>query len=98
MTHRANARIAGFTFLFYIAVAFPAMLLFDKATSGVGIHAKLATIAQHTTEMRVAVLLGVLSSFSALERPKNWVLGATSKGLRHISYSELPYPTLYLRI
>ncbi len=66
MTRRTNARIAGFTFLFYIAVAFPSMVLFNKATSGVGISAKLASIAQHVTEMRVTVLLTVLSSFSAL--------------------------------
>ncbi len=66
MTRTTNARIAGFTFLLYIAVAFPEMVLFGKATSGEGIAAKLASIAQHTTEMRVAVLLTVLSSFSAL--------------------------------
>jgi uncharacterized protein DUF4386 len=66
MTRKTSARIAGFTFLFYIAVAFPEMVLFGRATSGEGIHAKLASIAQHTTEMRVSVLLTMLSSFSAL--------------------------------
>jgi hypothetical protein len=66
MTRKTSARIAGFTFLFYIAVAFPEMVLFAKATSGEGIHAKLASIAQHATEMRVTVLLTMLSSFSAL--------------------------------
>src|SRR2546423_2436618 len=66
MTRQTNARIAGFTFLFYIAVAFPDMVLVGKATSGEGIAAKLANVAQHTTEMRVAVLLTMLSVFSAL--------------------------------
>lgn len=66
MTRRTNARIAGATFLFYIAVAFPEMVLLGKATSGEGIAAKLSTVAQHTTELRVAVLLTLLSAFSAL--------------------------------
>ncbi len=52
MTRKTNARIAGFTFLFYIAVAFPEMVLFNRATSGEGIQAKLASIAQHTTEIQ----------------------------------------------
>lgn len=42
MTRRTNARIAGFTYLFYIAVAFPSMVLFNRATAGEGIAAKLA--------------------------------------------------------
>jgi len=66
MTRRTNARIAGFTFLFYIAVAFPAMVLEGKATRGADTAAKLATIAQHATEMRIVVLLNLLSVFSAL--------------------------------
>ena len=66
MTRRTNARIAGVTFLFYIAVAFPEMILLGKATSGEGIAAKLSTVAQHATELRVAVLLTLLSAFSAL--------------------------------
>src|SRR5215212_9466174 len=66
MTRSTNARIAGFTYLFYIAVAFPAMVFFGRATQGDGIQAKLATIAQHTSDMRITVLLGVLSSLSAL--------------------------------
>ena len=33
MTRRTNARVAGVTYLLYIAVAFPAMVLFGKATS-----------------------------------------------------------------
>jgi len=42
MTRTTNARIAGFTFLFYIAVAFPSMILLGRATSGEGIAAKFA--------------------------------------------------------
>ena len=66
MTCTTNSRIAGFTFLFYIAVAFPSMILFGRATSGEGITAKFASIAQHATDVRVAVVLTLLGCFSAL--------------------------------
>jgi hypothetical protein len=66
MTRKTNARIAGFTFLFYIAVAFPSMILLGRATNGEGIAAKFASIAQHATDVRVAVVLSLLGCFSAL--------------------------------
>jgi hypothetical protein len=66
MTRTTNARIAGFTFLFYIAVAFPSMVLFARATSGEGLAAKLAGIAQHATDLRLAVVLSLGGCFSAL--------------------------------
>jgi uncharacterized protein DUF4386 len=66
MTRTTNARLAGFTFLFYIAVAFPSMVLFGRATGAPGIAAKLAGIAQHATELRVTLLLSLLSCFAAL--------------------------------
>ena len=66
MTRTTNARIAGFTFLFYIAVAFPSMVLLDRATRGEGIAARLASIAQHATDVRVAVVLVLLGCFAAL--------------------------------
>jgi hypothetical protein len=66
MSRTTNARIAGFSFLFYIAVAFPSLLLLDRATRGDGIAAKLASIAQHAADVRVAVVLVLLGSFAAL--------------------------------
>src|SRR5207245_1912278 len=36
MTLQTNARIAGFTFLFYIAVAFPSMVLLERDHAGEG--------------------------------------------------------------
>jgi len=71
MTRTSNARIAGFTFLFYIAAGVSSMVLFGRATGGEGIAAKLAGIAQHATDVRLTVLLGLLECFSAL------VLGVT---------------------
>ncbi|MFN2565242.1 MAG: DUF4386 domain-containing protein [Gemmatimonadaceae bacterium] len=66
MTRRTNARIAGFTFLFYIAVAFPALVLFGRATSAEETAAKLAGIASHATDVRITIVLSLLSGFSAL--------------------------------
>ena len=42
------------------------MVLLDRATSGEGIAAKLASITQHTTDVRVAVVLILLGCFAAL--------------------------------
>ena len=66
MTHTANARIAGFTFLFYIAAGITSLVLFGRAASGDGMAAKLAGIAQHATDVRIVVLLALLQCFSAL--------------------------------
>jgi hypothetical protein len=66
MTRTTNARIAGFTFLVYMAASITGMLLFARATSGEGVAAQLATIAQHATDVRVTVLLSLLGNFCAL--------------------------------
>jgi hypothetical protein len=66
MTRTTNARLAGFTFLFYIAAGIPAMVLFGRATGGDGIAAKLASIAQHALDVRITVVLDLLQCFSAL--------------------------------
>jgi hypothetical protein len=66
MTVKTNARIAGATFLLYIAAAFPAMVLFGRATNAHGIVAKLAGIAQHATDVRISVILELVGALSAL--------------------------------
>ncbi len=66
MTRTTNARIAGFTFLFYLAVALTGMVLLNKAASAEGTAAKLAGIARHASDVRVAVVLELLSCFCAL--------------------------------
>lgn len=71
MTRRTNARIAGFTFLFYIAVGISGLILSSRASAGEGVAAKLAAIAEHATAVRVVVVFGLLECFSAL------VLGVT---------------------
>ena len=66
MTRMTNARVAGFTFLLYIAVALTGMVLSSRAASGEGTAAKLASIAQHAFEYRVAFVLDLVSCFCAL--------------------------------
>ena len=66
MTRKTNARIAGFTFLFYIAVGITSMVLSGRASAGEGTAAKLASIAQHATYIRITVILTLLAGFSAL--------------------------------
>lgn len=66
MTRSGNARVAGFSYLAYIALAFPSMLLFGRASGGGDTAAKLASISQHGAAMQWAILLTLLSSFTAL--------------------------------
>ena len=83
MTRRTNARIAGLTFLLYVAVAFPAMVLSARATGGESSAAPLLSIAQHTTEMRITIVLELLSGFCAL------VLAVTLYGITRDEDREL---------
>ncbi|SRR6266852_1621176 len=67
MTRTTNARLAGFMFLFYIATGITSLVLFGKATSGAeGTAAKLASIAQHQTLVRLTVLLTLLTFVCAV--------------------------------
>ena len=75
MTRTTNARLAGCTFLFYIAVGITSMIVAGGAASGVGPAAKLASIAQHVPQMRIGILLNLLTTFSAI------VLGVALYGI-----------------
>jgi hypothetical protein len=66
MTRTTNARIIGFTFLFYIAAGIANMVLFNRATSGEGTSAKLANIVQHTSALGVSLVLDLLCCLSAV--------------------------------
>jgi hypothetical protein len=65
MTRAANARIAGFAFLFYIAVGITQMVL-GAAISAPGTAARLALMAHHTSQVQVEILLTLLTSMTAL--------------------------------
>ena len=66
MTRRTNARVAGFAFLLYIAVALPAMILETRAARGEGVAEKVASIARHASQMRLAFVLALVGCFCAL--------------------------------
>ena len=66
MTQETNARVAGFTYLFYIAVGVPAVVLLAQATRGDAITEKLVSIAQNATTMRVVIVLSLFMCFAAL--------------------------------
>src|SRR5260370_6610435 len=92
MTRTTNARIAGTTFLFYIAVGITSVAMSNRAISGEGIASKLASIAQHATDMRVIVLLTLLTSFSAL------VLGVTLYAITREQDPDLAMVALTCRV
>ena len=75
MSHRAAARLAGLAFLLYIAVGILTLVLSTRAMAGHGVEAKLASVAQHMPDLRIAVLFVLFTSFCAL------VLGVTLWGL-----------------
>lgn len=66
MTRSTAARGAGFTFLAYIAVAFPSMVLLTRATNAKGTAAQLVQVAAHASDVRLAIVLGLLSCFAAV--------------------------------
>ena len=92
MTRTTNARIAGFSFLFYIAVAFPSMVLFNRALGGEAMSAKLSTLALHAADVRLAAVLTLLGCFSAL------VLGVTLYALTRAQDPDLALLALTCRV
>ena len=92
MTRATNARIAGFTFLLYIAAGITSMVLSRRAASGEGMANRLATIAAHATDVGVLVLLGFVQCFSAL------VLGVTLWALTRDEDADLAMLGLACRV
>lgn len=92
MTRTTNARVAGFTYLAYIALAFPSMLLFDRAASGNGVAAKLARMADHAGDMQVGIGLTLISSFAAI------VLGVTLYALTRDEDADIAMIALACRV
>ena len=66
MTRSANARIAGASFLIYIAAGIASMRMFGGVTSGPDAAAKVAGIGQHPTEVGMVILLTFVECFCAL--------------------------------
>jgi hypothetical protein len=66
MTRTTNARIAGFTYLFYTVIALSSDVLMHHATGVAGDSAKLARFGEFATDVRLAILFRLLECFSAL--------------------------------
>jgi uncharacterized protein DUF4386 len=66
MTRNTNARIAGFTYLFYAAIGICSELLMQQARGVDGDVAKLARIGQYATNVRLTILITLLECLSAL--------------------------------
>lgn len=66
MTRTTNARIAGFTFLAYIAATIAGVVIFGHAAGDGGTTTKLSAIAAHPADMHVVTLLGLVQGFAAL--------------------------------
>jgi len=92
MTRIRNARIAGFTFLLYAAVGIANEVMMHRATNADGNAAKLVRIAGHATDVRIATVLTLLESFSAL------VLAVTLYGITRVEDHELSMLALVCRV
>jgi hypothetical protein len=92
MTRNTNARIAGFTFLFYIGAGVLSMIISGRAARGAGITEKLASMAQHTTAMGVVFLLLLLQAFSAI------ALGVTLYAITREQDQDLAMAGLIFRV
>lgn len=92
MTRTSNARIAGFTFLFYIVAGITAMVLHRQAIVGADSAAKLVAIAQHGPTMRVLLLLDLAQAFCAI------VLGVTLYGLTRVQDRDIATLGLVCRV
>ena len=84
MTRVANSRLAGTTFLLYIATGIGSMYMMSQATAGAeGAAAEFAAIAKHEMEYRVNVLLTLLQAAYAV------ILGVTLYALTRDEDREL---------
>jgi len=92
MTRATNARIAGSTYLLYIAAGVAELVLFGRATDAEGMAAKLGRIAQHASEVHMAAVLSLLTCFAAL------VLAVTLYAITRVEDEDLAVLALSCRV
>jgi hypothetical protein len=92
MTRKVGARLAGFTFLFYIAVGLTGLALDRRATNAEGTGAKLALLAAHAADARASAVLTVVTGFCAL------VLAVTLHALTRDEDAELARLAMLCRV
>lgn len=92
MTRTTNARIAGFTYLFYAAIGICIELLMHQARGGYDDAAMVSRIGQYATNVRLAILIALLECLSSL------VLGVTLYGITRDEDHELAMLGLVCRV
>lgn len=92
MTRTTNARIAGFTYLFYAAIGMCLELLMHQARGVGGDAAKLAHIGQHAMNVRLSILIALLEGLSSL------VLAVTLYGITRDEDHELAMLGMVCRV
>ena len=92
MTRSTNARLAGFGYLSYIVVGILNEVLMYRATSVEGTAAKLARIAEYSTDVRLAMILKLAECFSA------FVLAVALYGITRDEDNELAMLGLVCRV
>jgi hypothetical protein len=92
MTRTTNARIAGFTYLFYSAIGICGDVLMHHAFGGGDDATTLARFGQYATDVRIDILIKVLEAFSAL------VLAVTLYGITRDEDHELAMLAMVCRV
>lgn len=92
MTRNTNARVAGFTYLFYAAIGICLELLMHQARGVDGGAAELMRIGQYATNVRLTILITLLECLSSL------VLAVTLYGITRHEDHELAMLGLVCRV
>lgn len=92
MTRNTNARVAGFTYLFYAAIGICLELLMHQARGVDGGAAELMRIGQYATNVRLTILIALLECLSS------FVLAVTLYGITRHEDHELAMLGLVCRV
>jgi uncharacterized protein DUF4386 len=92
MTRTTNARVAGFTYLFYTAIGLCFELLMHQAMRGDTDAAKLVSIGRYATNVRLTILIALLECLSS------FVLAVTLYGITRDEDHELAMLGLVCRV
>jgi hypothetical protein len=92
MTRSTNARLAGFGYLSYIVVGILNEVLMYRAAGVNGIAAKLARMADYSTDVRLAIILKLGECFSV------FVLAVALYGITRDEDQELAMLALLCRV
>jgi hypothetical protein len=92
MTRTTNARVAGFTYLFYAAIGIGSEVLMHQARGAGDYAATLARIGRYATNVRLTILITVLECLSA------FVLAVTLYGITRDEDHELAMLGLVCRV